>query len=315
MFALRGIVIWLAVFAVVYCIMSFTVLLAWRKLWSYGQRVSSSRRADLLFALRILPLISAASLTAVVAVPSFLILEPRSIQERMGFAPVGMGLVGFAVVIVGFGKTAAALSRASRTIAKWTHGGRTLGTLGSIPVMQVSREAPAMTAAGILCLRILLSEAVASQLTASEFHAALNHERAHVRKRDNLRRLLLRFMAFPGMSGLEAAWLEAAEMAADDMAVLSSGDALDLASALIKLSRFAAPWPPDELTAALVHSPASLVDTRVKQLLAWTESSRGSSRFSTWRVLLAGGIVFSLFAFTYAPLLVRVHAITEWLVR
>jgi Zn-dependent protease with chaperone function len=64
---------------------------------------------------------------------------------------------------------------------------------------------------------------------------ALNHEVAHVSRRDNLKKLLLRFVAFPGMSGLETAWLEATEMAADDAAVSTAGDALDLAAALIKL--------------------------------------------------------------------------------
>jgi Zn-dependent protease with chaperone function len=315
MFALRGTVIGLAVFATVYCTMSFTVLLAWRKLRSYGLRFHASWRADLLFALRLLPLISAVLLTAVVAVPSFLILEPRSIEERLGIAPIGMGLLGVAVVIVGFGKAAAALSRASRMIARWTRGGQTLGTSGSIPVMQVSQEAPAMTGAGILCPRILLSEAAASQLTRSEFYAALNHERAHVRKRDNLRKLLLQFVAFPGMNGLEAAWIEAAEMAADDSAVSNVEDALDLASALIKLSRCAPLRPPGELTAALVHSPASLVDARVKRLLVWEEKSPADRKLSIGRVVMVGGIALSLFAFCYAPLLVRVHAATEWLVR
>jgi len=62
---------------------------------------------------------------------------------------------------------------------------------------------------------------------------------AHAHRRDNLKKLLFRFCAFPGMSRLEAAWCEAEEMAADDAAVASVGDALDLASALIKLSRLA----------------------------------------------------------------------------
>ena len=65
----------------------------------------------------------------------------------------------------------------------------------------------------------------------------MNHEIAHVRRRDNLKKLLLRFVAFPRMAGLEAAWIEATEMAADDAAVLNASEALDLAAALLKLSR------------------------------------------------------------------------------
>ena len=76
-----------------------------------------------------------------------------------------------------------------------------------------------------------------------------------MRRRDNLKKLLLRFVAFPGMAGLEAAWLEATEMAADDAAVSNAGEALDLAAALIKLSRLGPVEAPVDLTAALVHSP------------------------------------------------------------
>ena len=36
---------------------------------------------------------------------------------------------------------------------------------------------------------------------------------------DNLKKLVFRFCPFPGMSKLESAWSQAAEMAADDAAV------------------------------------------------------------------------------------------------
>lgn len=320
MFALRGIVVWLAAFAVVYGATSIAVLPTWQKLSSYLQGLSAPRRADALFLLRVLPLISAALITAAFAVPSFLIFEPRLVQEQMGVALVSLSLIGLAVVIVGSGRAAAALTHVSRTIADWmpaAHGlrARALETPGSVSVLQVSPKAPPMTLAGVFRPRILLSEAVASRLSSSEFHAALNHELAHVRRKDNLRKLLLQFVAFPGMRGLEAAWLEAAEIAADDHAISNSREALDLASALIKLSRFAPLQPPVELTAALVHTPASLVDARVKRLLAWEARSPAGPKLPIARVVIVGGIMLSALAFSYVPLLVRVHALTEWLVR
>ena len=131
-----------------------------------------------------------------------------------------------------------------------------------------------MTATGIVRPQVLLSSAAEFVLNTNELQTALNHEVAHVRRRDNLKKLLLRFVAFPGMSGLETAWFEATEMAADDAAVSNAGDALDLAAAIIKLSRLGPVEPSVDLTAALVHSPASAMNARVERLITWSEKRR-----------------------------------------
>jgi len=173
-----------------------------------------------------------------------------------------------------------------------------------------------MTAAGIVRPRVLLSGAAESVLTTSELQTALHHEIAHVRRRDNLKKLLLRFVAFPGMAGIEAAWLEATEMAADDAAVSNATEALDLASALIKLSRLGPLEPAVDLTAALVHSPTSAMNARVERLIAWSDERRvPSQNFSPLYGLGATLASVAVFAFTYSQLLVRVHTATEWLVR
>ena len=173
-----------------------------------------------------------------------------------------------------------------------------------------------MTAAGIVRPKVLLSGAAESMLTAKELQTALNHEIAHVRRRDNLKKLLLCFVAFPGMSGLEAAWLEATEMAADDVAVSNAAEALDLAAALIKLSRLGPVEPVADLTTALVHSPASVMNARIERLIAWSDDRLASpQRFSPWYGLGAGLATVVVFAATYSQLLVHVHTATEWLVR
>ena len=105
--------------------------------------------------------------------------------------------------------------------------------------MRVSGAAPPLTVAGILRPSVWLSRAAEFVLTERELQSALRHEFVHVRRRDNLRKLILRLVAFPGMAELESAWREATEMAADDGAVSSASEALDLAAAVIKLSRLA----------------------------------------------------------------------------
>ncbi len=314
MFALRGVVISLAVFATVYCLISLAVRFTWRKLDSYFKPSSARWQAEYFFVVRMLPLFSAALVMAALAIPSFVMFEPRSIEEPLSSVAVILALMGLALLLFGFAKSVAALRRASRMIAKWTRKAGSVQTEAPVSVLQVSGDVPAMTATGIVRPRVLLSDAAASALSANELHAALNHELAHVRRRDNFRKLLLQFAAFPGMSSLEFAWLEATEMAADDAAVSNAAEALDLASALIKLSRFSSLNPPVELTAALVHSPASLVDARVKRLIAWTQRPHAKRNHLTAYGMAAGVVALALFFF-YGQLLVHVHAATEWLMR
>jgi beta-lactamase regulating signal transducer with metallopeptidase domain len=321
MFAMRGIAVSLSVFAIVYCALSVAVCGVWRRVWLGGQQYSARRCADLLFALRLAPLLAAAGVTLLLAVPSFLLLEPRAVDEPMGAVPVVLSLCGMALLLAGAWKASAALVRASRTVARWSSEGRATSSssvdfTNSVSVLRISGAAPPLTAAGILRPSVWLSQAAEFVLTERELETALRHEVVHVRRRDNLRKLVLRLGAFPGMTGLESAWREATEMAADDAAVSTASEALDLAAAVIKLSRLAPLEPPAELTTALVHSPAESVNARVERLIAWTERPQRPAPAYSWRyVLCAAAAVVITLAASYSELLMRVHAATEWLVR
>ncbi len=324
MFAARGIAVSFSVFLIVYCVMSLAVAGGWRRVWVRAQRLSVRRRADFLFALRMFPFVTAALVTAAFTVPSFLLLEPRAIDEPVGAVSLVLGACGVIVGAVGVINAATALRRASRAIGQWTRGAWMRGTWTgksacSVPVLRISQTFPAMTATGIVRPRILLSGAAELQLTGGELQVALNHELAHVRRADNLKKLLLRFVAFPGMRGLDTAWLETTEMAADDSAVKTTRDALDLAAALIKLSRLVPEQAPMDLTAALMHGPASAVHARVKRLLAWSEGRSLAEKSSSWYGLgcglAAAAATVAMFALTYSHLLVHMHTATEWLVR
>jgi len=316
MFAARGLAVSFSVFVMVYCALSLAVCLVWRAVWLRSQRHPVRRIADLLFALRMLPLVAAAVITAAFTVPSFLLLEPRSIDEPMSGIPLALGICGAMLGIFGIVNASLALRRASRTIATWTTSAHPVDSGSPVPVLRISQIIPAMTAAGIVRPKVLLSAAAESMLTANELQTTLNHEIAHVRRRDNLKKLLLRFVTFPGMSGLEAAWLEATEMAADDAAVSNAGEALDLAAALIKLSLLGPVEAPVDLTAALIHSPASVMNARIERLIAWSDVRLASpQRFSPWYGLGAALAAVAVFAVTYSQLLVQVHTATEWLVR
>jgi Zn-dependent protease with chaperone function len=314
MFAARGVAVSLSVFVLVYCALSLAVGLTWRRFWGYSRKFSIRYTADLLFSFRMFPILAATVITAAFTIPSFLLLEPRAIDEPLGGFPMILGLCGLAFAIAGIVNAAVALRKASRAISTWTTEAQPMNATAPVPVLRISRPRPAMTAAGIVSQRVLVSCPAESMLSATELQTALNHEIAHVRRRDNLRKLLLRLVAFPGMRRLENAWFEATEMAADDAAVTSASEALDLAAALIKLSRIGAE-PSIDLTAALVHSTGAVMNARVERLLAWRESRQISQRRSAWYGLAAALATIAIFSVTYTQLLAHVHTATEWLVR
>lgn len=320
MFAARGIAVSLSMFVIIYCVVSLAVVSGWRQVWVCARRLSVRRAAHILFALRMLPLITATLITAALTVPSFLLLEPRAIDEPLGGGLLALGAFGLILGLVAFTNAALALRTASRAVAEWTRGARPAQSESSVPVVTVQPVWPAMTVTGIVRPRILVSSAAELELTGGELEAALNHELAHVRFADNFKKLLMRFVAFPGMRGLEAAWLESIELAADDTAVVTTGDALDLAAALIKLSRMVPECATTDLTVALVHRPISSVCARVERLLAWSEERDAASRKPSPGHGLSLGLAASfgalaLFGLAYNGLLVEVHRATEWLVR
>jgi|ERR1700733_4178062 len=328
MFAARCIAVLSSAFFLVYVVLSFAVCSGWRRISTsrYIRTLSPAHRANLLFALRVLPFAAAAAVTAAFILPSFILLEPRAIEEPMSALPLALGACGICVIGFGLGGALAALVRASRLISRWTRHAKAVESQVSVPVLSINRTAPALTAAGILRPKVLLSNAAQFVLNKNELHTALRHEMAHVRRRDNLRKLSLRFVAFPGMQKLETAWLESTEMAADDAAVESIGDALDLAAALIKLSkitsnpRYSLDTGSEELMTAFIHGSAKLINARVERLIQW-QDQRLLARPSYWRSYAMGAALVMTFAIagafaaTYGQLLAQAHTATEWLVR
>jgi beta-lactamase regulating signal transducer with metallopeptidase domain len=320
MYAVRGIAVSFSIFFILYGTLSLAVCVVWRRVWLCGQQRSARGCANLLFWLRMAPLLVAIGITLAFAVPSFLMLEPRAVDEPLGFVPVALGFCGTGVILAGIWNAAVALVRVSKTIAQWSIEARVVdcraGDFGeSVSIRRTSAPAPPLTAAGIFRPSVWLSGAAEFVLTDRELQSALRHEVVHVRRRDNLRKLLLCLVAFPGMADLESAWREATEMAADDAAVSSASEALDLAAAVIKLSRLLPQQPAVELTTALVHSPAESVNARVTRLVAWTEPPQTPASGYSWRYALCAAATLATLAVTYSGLLVRVHELTEWLVR
>ena len=312
-FYLRGIAVSCSNFVAFYGVLSLAVCCVWRRILRFTQRYSTERSADLLFVLRIAPFVVATVITLAIAVPSFLLLEPRAIDEKMSGMSIFLGLSGVAVVGGGIWRAAATLVRVSRAIARWSSQANVIesslvrGSGNSVSMLRVSAFAPPLTASGILRSTLWLSQAAKFALTEQELETALRHEMVHVRRRDNLRKLILHLVAFPGMTQLEIAWHEATEMVADEAAVSSEYQALDLAEAMIKLSQI----PPNRST-----EPTTVLAKRVMRLMMWTRRRQTAAKVGWLEYsACAGAAAVAMMVVTYGQLLAKMHEATEFLMR
>jgi Zn-dependent protease with chaperone function len=313
MFAARCVGVSLAVFVLLYVFFSLTVSRAWKLALRMFRPQSARGSADLLFALRMLPLALSSLVTLAITLPSFLLLEPRSTNEAIGVAPLALGFCCLILLGTGVIRASIAQRRASQALRKWLDGSTILESADAVPVFRTGNDAPTLTVAGVCAPKVLVSDAAVAMLNPPELRSALRHEIAHVLRYDNLKKLLFRFSVFPAMADLEHAWSEQTEMAADDAAVSNFHDALDLAAALIKVSRIGPIKPAGELTMALLHSSTAL-STRVQRLVAWDKAKepQGDQR---WRYALPAAVTVVAVIANYSSVLARMHAVTEWLVR
>ena len=147
----------------------------------------------------------------------------------------------------------------------------------------------------LVCPRILVSTALAAELTAAEVAAVLAHEREHVRHRDPLRMLAVRLLTAFAWYAPAASWLASRavlrrELAADRASARGPGRGV-LAGALLKLASLPA-CPAAAAAGPAPDAPGSL-EARVAQL----EGSRPPRlRLTPPRMLGTAGIVVVLTA-------------------
>lgn len=311
MFTLLKITVSLDSFLLLYWLFSLLVEAVWRPVRPL--HVAQRSIATILFGMRIFPLAASLIITFTLVLPSFQ-LEPLPVRERLGMLPLALGVGALLMIVVGVFRVIAAQLRTTRAVNYWLEGAQPIeGNAGSAVAFQSQRESPPLLIVGILHPKILVSQSTVGLLTPDELHIALKHEHEHMKSRDNLKRLILTFCPFPGMGRLERAWAQASELAADDAAVSNERDALDLAGALVKVSRLV---PVEAAPACGTAFVAGSISERVAFLLDWDKVSKSRRvHIRTWFVIPFAVAASLLVSVAHRPVLAITHVLTEWLVR
>ena len=131
---------------------------------------------------------------------------------------------------------------------------------------------------------IVLSTGLLVTLSAAELQAVVSHEWGHVRRRDPLRLLLLRWCSqtlwfLPIVRAMARDSARAMEEAADDLAVGLTGQPLELAAVLVKMAQAQAA-PSRSAQAALAED--CVVTERVERLLALASPRPRPSHAWAW---------------------------------
>ena len=308
-YLLRGALLWLGAFFLIYVTVSIAVAGAWQFL----RNRAATWEASSLYRLRALPLTAAAVFVIFLVIPSFLQLEQYQAEETVG--RLGLGLAFGGIVVVAFGAISAllALWKARRFLATCPETRTWQLDNSGASVVEIATAKPMLLVAGIYRPKLLISEQAVRLLLPCEMQAAIRHELAHASSHDNFKKLAFQVSRFPFLSGLERSWIEAAELAADDAAVTDEFSAVDLASALLKVATGTSAKEMPELATSLLPHTEQALRTRIERLIAWQHRPASAPR----RQLLALFILTGLgtLAVSYLPLLRQVHELSELLIR
>lgn len=145
---------------------------------------------------------------------------------------------------------------------------------------------------GIWRPRIFLTAGLIDSLSEEELRAVLLHEASHLKARDPFRLAAVRFLTdalwfIPLARTLKETFLRMAELQADQTVLASGGEAVELASAIVKTAQ--AKVGPVPAMAPALDSP-SFLEERVEHLLG---VRRGVRVELSWRRGLASGSVIA----------------------
>lgn len=292
-------------------LLSLPMTAVWRRRASRpGATAAADARA--LFRRAVLPIAVPVFVSAGMLAPAFLMHEPQRDDEWVGLTLVALaaaGAVRLALVVV---RALGSVRAARAIVAEWNRHATPLPREPwGLPASRIDVDFPVVAVAGFFRPRVFVDRRVLEACSPSELAAVAAHERAHVRSRDNLRRLLVAACAGPS-SVVAAAWRAAAERAADERAADSPRTAVDLADALVQVARLGSAPALPIAAVSTIHDGGSL-EQRVHRLLTFSsgEHDREPATLSVALPTCALATVLMI----WTPLPATLHAALELLVR
>lgn len=301
-----------AAFAVAALLAAAAVSAAWPLVRERGREGAASSRARLIGTLRLAP-VATGALVALILTAAFIRFEPRDTTEAPGLLLSFSAAATLIMVIAAFARVARAVRSGVACMRLVRLGGQRLVRDDGTPLWVLDTHYPVAAVTGIFRTRLLLSTRVIRECTAGELDAIVNHERAHVRRRDNLVRAAMRYLPDPlaflnAGRDMERAWAAAAEEAADDVAAGSTGERRALlASALVRVARMANGPVPDWMPGLAFYEGTNL-EKRVRRLV---EGGSLSDRLRLRSVVLLVALFAGSAVALTAPVARPLHAWME----
>ena len=282
----------------------------------------SAREAGALALFRLMPAGAAVALTLLVLGPGYFEHEQRGEAEGSGIALLVMAAGGLAIILWSGFRLTRAVRRAAVLRRAWLAQAAPIDLPGAgMPAYALDLPFPLVAVLGIVRPTLFVSRVVLDTCSESEMAAIIEHERAHVARRDNAVRLLMD--AAPDLLGptrvpaaVAAAWHRAVEQRADD----GARRRLDLASALVKIARAAtaapgvarAAAPALDLPASALYrgESATLIGDRVRRLVEGRTDARPARAAAIGAAAVAFGTLVSAVALTGAASRAA-HAVLE----
>ena len=244
----------LSSYAALNLLFSLALLVAWRAGLLNNLDPSSATRARRLVWWRAFPSLAAAIVALVIVVPAFEMFEPYRDAEAVGPILPILAL-GAIAQFVASGWLALGSAIRTRMVARaWLRAGTPLDVQppAGVPAYAIDSLAPIVALVGVFSPKLIAARAVIDACTREELTAIVSHERGHLQARDNMKRWLMASAPdalrwTPVHHEICAAWHDAAEDAADDVATGGDeGARANLATLLVKIASLApeAAWPP-----------------------------------------------------------------------
>ena len=290
-FDARFVIVILAAFAAANLTATCATVWQWRRVAAPAAPVD---RARFLLHLRLLPSV-AGLLWASLAMGSFFFFEPRAQGERIGAVLFTLSGVGLALLLAAATRVTIALLRHRALLRRWMRDARPIDLPGiHIPSLAIATSFPVVAVVGVLRPRLVIAERVLAACPPDELAAILDHERGHITRHDNARRLLLLALPDPLAwtrvgRAVDLAWHDAAEEVADEAPGDGRGDAgrVALAGALVRVARMVTDGETlSELPASALYRGEPL-ENRVRRLLNPIPARPRAPRHYQWAALAA----------------------------